>query len=424
MRKARSSRFFPYDPGRRTHDDTRHGTTFAALDIATGKMVGQYFARHRSREFLKFLRTLEARVPDDLDVHLVMDNYATHKTPAVRRWLASHPRWHVHFTPTGASLAQPGRALLRAPDRKAASARGPSLDRGTRTGDPKRHRHRQPKTVPMDQVRRRHPRNHQTLLPDDPRNRFSGPRVAFGAGRRALGAEGPEFRDPNFLAIGKCVADGRNTPCTASLGSVLLSPVRAASPSCPAPRLPAGHGSGQRPLPKRPRVLGDPGFRIVLRAGQPFVQLRPAPASGRVAHRDRDSPPRAATAPRLLEQSLVNLDRGAVNEHRDVAAHRRFLFPYRWRRLPGQPAHQRQQRLDPEFVARICLLHLLTKTPLPPASPQTLSLGGLRLTDPSKDLTCQVFMRGRTELGIRHHPGEDLLVVLHSGNEQLVEHAV
>ena len=75
----------------------RHGTTtlFAALDIATGEIIGQCFPRHRSREFLKFQRTLEAQVPDDLDVHLVMDNYATHKTPAVQRWLASHPRWHV-----------------------------------------------------------------------------------------------------------------------------------------------------------------------------------------------------------------------------------------------------------------------------------------------------------------------------------------
>ena len=90
---------------RRTHDYMRHGTTtlFAALDIATGKVIGQCFPRHRAREFLIFLHTLETQVPDDLDVHLVMDNYATHKTPAVQRWLARHPRWHVHFTPTAAS---------------------------------------------------------------------------------------------------------------------------------------------------------------------------------------------------------------------------------------------------------------------------------------------------------------------------------
>ena len=104
----RSRPLLPMRPGqveRRTHDYIRHGTTtlFAALDIATGKVIGQCFPRHRSREFLKFLRTLETRVPGNLDVHLVMDNYATHKTPAVQRWLARHPRWHVHFTPTGAS---------------------------------------------------------------------------------------------------------------------------------------------------------------------------------------------------------------------------------------------------------------------------------------------------------------------------------
>ena len=78
-------------------------TLFAALDIATGTIIGQCLPFHRSREFLKFLHTLEARTPDDLDVHLVMDNYATHTTPAVRRWLIGRPRWHVHFTPISAS---------------------------------------------------------------------------------------------------------------------------------------------------------------------------------------------------------------------------------------------------------------------------------------------------------------------------------
>lgn len=90
---------------RRTHDYERHGTTtlFAALDIATGKVIGQLHRRHRSREFLKFLRTIEANVPLDLDVHLVMDNYGTHKTPAINAWFARHPRFQVHFTPTSAS---------------------------------------------------------------------------------------------------------------------------------------------------------------------------------------------------------------------------------------------------------------------------------------------------------------------------------
>lgn len=92
-------------PERRTHDYMRHGTTslFAALELATGKVIGQLHRRHRSREFLKFLRTIDQNVPAALDVHLILDNYGTHKTPAIKRWLAHHPRFHVHFTPTSAS---------------------------------------------------------------------------------------------------------------------------------------------------------------------------------------------------------------------------------------------------------------------------------------------------------------------------------
>jgi transposase len=95
----------PGIPQRRTHDYMRHGTTtlFAALDIASGKVIGELHRRHRSKEFLKFLRTIDASVPATLDVHLVMDNYGTHKTPSVRAWLARHPRFHVHFTPTSSS---------------------------------------------------------------------------------------------------------------------------------------------------------------------------------------------------------------------------------------------------------------------------------------------------------------------------------
>lgn len=95
----------PGMPERRTHDYMRHGTTtlFAALDVATGEVIGRLHRRHRSAEFLSFLRTIDARVPSDLDVHLVMDNYGTHKTPAIRRWFARHPRFQVHFTPTSAS---------------------------------------------------------------------------------------------------------------------------------------------------------------------------------------------------------------------------------------------------------------------------------------------------------------------------------
>ena len=92
-------------PERRTHDYERHGITslFAALDIASGKVIGKCYAQHRHQEFLKFLRLIDGQVPAGMDVHLVLDNYGTHKHPRVRRWLAQHPRYHLHFTPTGAS---------------------------------------------------------------------------------------------------------------------------------------------------------------------------------------------------------------------------------------------------------------------------------------------------------------------------------
>ena len=95
----------PGIPERRTHDYRRHGTTslFAALNVATGEVIGQLHRRHRSDEFLKFLQRIEAEVPPDLDVHLIMDNYGTHKTQQIRNWLARRPRFHIHFTPTYSS---------------------------------------------------------------------------------------------------------------------------------------------------------------------------------------------------------------------------------------------------------------------------------------------------------------------------------
>ena len=95
----------PGEPARKSHDYTRHGTTslFAALDVASGRVIGKCYPRHRAVEFRKFLDEIEAAVPRDLNVHLVMDNYATHKTQLIRNWLAKRPRWHVHLTPTSAS---------------------------------------------------------------------------------------------------------------------------------------------------------------------------------------------------------------------------------------------------------------------------------------------------------------------------------
>ncbi len=104
----RTAPMLPMGPGqieRRTHDYARHGTTslFAALDTQTGKIIGQNQQRHCSEEFRSFLDTIEKNVPEELDVHLIMDNYGTHKTKLIQNWLAKRPRFHVHFTPTSAS---------------------------------------------------------------------------------------------------------------------------------------------------------------------------------------------------------------------------------------------------------------------------------------------------------------------------------
>jgi transposase len=104
----RSQPLLPLQPGqaeRRSHDYRRHGTTslFAALDAKTGAVIGQTHRRHRAIEFRQFLETIEANVPGNLAVHLILDNYGTHTTALIRRWLLKRPRFHVHFTPTSAS---------------------------------------------------------------------------------------------------------------------------------------------------------------------------------------------------------------------------------------------------------------------------------------------------------------------------------
>jgi transposase len=104
----RSQPVLPMRPGqaeRRGHDYTRHGTTslFAALDAKTGKIIGEVHHRHRSMEFRKFLDRIDSSVPRSLDVHLILDNYGTHKSPMIQRWLVKRPRFYLHFTPTGTS---------------------------------------------------------------------------------------------------------------------------------------------------------------------------------------------------------------------------------------------------------------------------------------------------------------------------------
>jgi transposase len=104
----RSQPVLPMRPGqaeRRTPDYLRYGTTnlFAALDLKTGSVIGEFHHRHRAAEFRKFLQTIDETTPSGLDLHLILDNYGTHKTPMIKRWILRHPRLHLHFTPTGAS---------------------------------------------------------------------------------------------------------------------------------------------------------------------------------------------------------------------------------------------------------------------------------------------------------------------------------
>jgi transposase/transcriptional regulator with XRE-family HTH domain len=105
---ARTQPVLPMMPGmpeRRTHDYVRHGVTslFAAFNIADGTVISAIHRRHRAVEFKKFLAKIDAEVPDHLDIHVVCDNYGTHKTPAIQTWLGKHPRFQLHFTPTGSS---------------------------------------------------------------------------------------------------------------------------------------------------------------------------------------------------------------------------------------------------------------------------------------------------------------------------------
>ena len=160
----RSQPVLPMMPGmpeRATHDYVRHGTTslFAAFNIADGSVISALHRQHRAVEFRKFLVAIDKAVPADLDVHLICDNLATHKTPAIRDWLARHPRFHLHFTPDRLLLDQPGRTLVRAAHRPTHPPRGPP-ERG-RPGERRpamdQQLERGPETVRLDQDRRGHP---------------------------------------------------------------------------------------------------------------------------------------------------------------------------------------------------------------------------------------------------------------------------
>ena len=148
----------PGRAGTMTHDYKRNGTTtlFAALDVLSGSVIGQCLPRHRHSEFLTFLRTIDRTVPKRLQIHLILDNYATHKHPNVKAWLAKHPRFHLHFTPTSSSwlnmvegfFAQ----LTNKAIRRGTLRLSPRPDRSDRRL-PDREQH-QPHTVHLDQDRR------------------------------------------------------------------------------------------------------------------------------------------------------------------------------------------------------------------------------------------------------------------------------
>ena len=179
-RTAPTLPMLPTTPARATHDYVRHGTLdlFAALDVASGTVITDLRPGHSSDEFVKFLNKINRAVPDHLDVHIVLDNLQTHKTPKVHRWLLRHRRFHLHFTPDLQLLAQPGRTLvLRAdhqeagplgpPSRQRAGCRHPRLDRTVE---------RRPATVRVDQDRRPDPGLDRSLLRRRPR-RHHGSRI-------------------------------------------------------------------------------------------------------------------------------------------------------------------------------------------------------------------------------------------------------
>ena len=158
-------------PGRAAHPRLRparhHRPVRRARREASGKVIGACQRRHRAQEFRAFLDLIDRSVPPDLDVHLVLDNASTHKTPPIQRWLAKRPRYHLHFTPTSASwlnLVEGWFALLTAPP---APARHLPQHPRPGAGDPRLHRRHQPgpEALRLDQVRRRHPRQRPALLP-------------------------------------------------------------------------------------------------------------------------------------------------------------------------------------------------------------------------------------------------------------------
>ena len=149
-----------------THDYKRHGTTtlFAALDVKSGLVIGECQPRHRAKEFIRFLKRIDRCVQKHLDVHLVLDNYGTHKTPEVKAWLAKHQRFHLHFTPTSASWLNLVERFFAEITQQAHPPRCLQQRGRARGGHPRLPRppQRQPQALRVDQDRRGHPRQRAT----------------------------------------------------------------------------------------------------------------------------------------------------------------------------------------------------------------------------------------------------------------------
>ena len=170
----RSSPILPLMPGvpeRQTHDYVRNGTTnfYAALDTASGKVIAEMTPRHRAEEFRRFLNLIERSVPEGLEIHVVLDNSSTHKTPQIRRWLQRHPPLHPALHTDLQLLAEPGRALVRRAHDKVDRARVASLGQGPGGLDPHLDRklERRTEALRLAQERRRDPRGPRRLLPAD-----------------------------------------------------------------------------------------------------------------------------------------------------------------------------------------------------------------------------------------------------------------
>ena len=235
----------PGTPERQTLDYKRNGTTnlYAALDVASGKVITSMTARHRAEEFRRFLNLIDKNVPEHLDVHIVLDNVSTHKTPSIQRWLLRHPRFTLHFTPTYSSWLNLVERWFAELDHQVAQAQHPPLRPSSRRLDPHlgRQLERRPQALRLAQDRRRDPRQPRQLLPEDQRLRSLG-RTPAPAGepetrRTAGGSRHRPFRAPSREGVDQVRAVRRpsrvesaprarsRTPKAAS--PVLEEPVRA-----------------------------------------------------------------------------------------------------------------------------------------------------------------------------------------------------